>query len=95
MVGKEWYRDKLKHHEKRFIRCHQDKRALNKWIKNNEFFERYAAKFDTLILFNKKENTFSYKKIKIEEDRTSRDWLIPVGAHLGTHFLNTYLAESA
>jgi hypothetical protein len=68
-VGKEWFREKLKYHKKRFARSRHDKRAYNRCVKKCEFFERHAAAFDTLVLFNREKKTFSYKYIKVEEDR--------------------------
>jgi hypothetical protein len=67
IIGKTHFRNELRYHNKRFARVRRNKRAYNKIISKCEFFERHAATFDTIVLFDREKKTFKSRKVKVED----------------------------
>jgi hypothetical protein len=53
LIGKEYFREQLRYHKKKFARCRKNKRAFNKIVKKIEFFERHAQAFGVSVIFDK------------------------------------------
>jgi hypothetical protein len=67
-LGREYFYEQLRYHEKRFARVRKDKRAYRKIIPKCEFFRRNAPLFARVVLFDKDKRTFEVKPLKIEEE---------------------------
>jgi hypothetical protein len=67
LIGKEYFREQLRYHKKRFARCRKNKRAFNKIVKKCEFFERHAQSFGVAVTFDKDKKVFKSIKIKVED----------------------------
>lgn len=68
LIGREYFRQQLRYHKIRFARARKNKRAYNKIIEKCEFFERNAQAFGVAVIFNRKKRSFTYIKIKEEEE---------------------------
>jgi hypothetical protein len=67
LIGKEYFREQLRYHKKKFAWCRNNKRAFNKIVKKIEFFERYAQAFGVAVIFDKDKKIFKSIKIKVED----------------------------